>query len=358
VEARVVRVEARTVLNVLLIVLAFVLVLEMIWLSREVLTWILVALFLAIALNPAVDFFQRHGVKRRGYAAALTLVLLLLGLAALGSLFVPTLVREANDFVRAVPGYVEDVSEGRGPLGDLDRKYDIVDRVREAVQKGGAAGVLGLSGTAVSITKGIVTAIVAVVTIAFMTFFMLLEGPRWVERFFALLPEHSQPRWRRVGGDVYKTIGGYVTGNLLISIIAGVATTLLLIATGVSFAVALGLLVAILDLVPLAGATLAAILVTSVAFIDQGWVVGLIVLVFFIVYQQLENHVLQPLVYSRTVQLSPLAILISVLIGAKLAGVLGALGAIPVAGTIQVLFQEWLRSRRPTPAPDAASPPG
>jgi predicted PurR-regulated permease PerM len=357
-EARIVRVEARTVLNVLLIVLAFVLVLEMIWLSREVLTWILVALFLAIALNPAVDFFQRHGVKRRGYAAALTLVLLLLGLAALGSLFVPTLVREANDFVRAVPGYVEDVSEGRGPLGDLDRKYDIVDRVREAAQKGGAAGVLGLSGTAVSITKGIITAIVAIVTIAFMTFFMLLEGPRWVDRFFALLPEHSQPRWRRVGGDVYKTIGGYVTGNLLISIIAGVATTLLLIVTGVSFAVALGLLVAILDLVPLAGATLAAILVTSVAFIDQGWVVGLIVLVFFIVYQQLENHVLQPLVYSRTVQLSPLAILISVLIGAKLAGVLGALGAIPVAGTIQVLFQEWLRSRRPTPAPDTASPPG
>jgi predicted PurR-regulated permease PerM len=357
-EARIVRVEARTVLNVLLIVLAFVLVLEMIWLSREVLTWILVALFLAIALNPAVDFFQRHGVKRRGYAAALTLVLLLLGLVALGSLFVPTLVREANDFVGAVPGYVEDVSEGRGPLGDLDRKYDVVDRVREAVQKGGAAGVLGLSGTAVSITKSIITAIVAVVTIAFMTFFMLLEGPRWVERFFALLPERSQERWRRVGGDVYKTIGGYVTGNLLISIIAGVATTLLLIATGVSFAVALGLLVAILDLVPLAGATLAAILVTTVAFIDQGWVVGLVVLVFFIIYQQLENHVLQPLVYSRTVQLSPLAILISVLIGAKLAGVLGALGAIPVAGTIQVLFQEWLRSRRPTPAPDTASPPG
>jgi predicted PurR-regulated permease PerM len=357
-EARIVRVEARTVLNVLLIVLAFVLVLEMIWLSREVLTWILVALFLAIALNPAVDFFQRHGIKRRGHAAALTLLLLLLGLVALGSLFVPTIVREANDFVGAVPGYVEDVSEGRGPLGDLDRKYDIVDRVREAVQKGGAAGVLGLSGTAVSITKSIITAIVAVVTIAFMTFFMLLEGPRWVERFFALLPERSQERWRRVGGDVYKTIGGYVTGNLLISIIAGVATTLLLIATGVSFAVALGLLVAILDLVPLAGATLAAILVTTVAFIDQGWVVGLIVLVFFIIYQQLENHVLQPLVYSRTVQLSPLAILISVLIGAKLAGVLGALGAIPVAGTIQVLLQEWLRSRRATPAPNTASPPG
>jgi predicted PurR-regulated permease PerM len=359
-ETRVVRVEARTVVNVLVVVLAFVLVLEMIWLSREVLTWILVALFLAIALNPAVEFFQHHGIKRRGYAAALTILLLILGLAALGSLFIPTLVGEANDFVRAVPGYVQDVSEGRGPLGDLDRKYDIVDRVRVAVQKGGAASVLGLSGTAVAVTKSIVTAIVAVVTIAFMTFFMLLEGPRWVARFLALLPQHQQERWSRVGGEIYKTIGGYVTGNLLISLIAGVATTVLLLATGVSFAVALGLLVAILDLVPLAGATLAAILVTTVAFIDQGWVVGLIVLVFFILYQQLENHVLQPLVYSRTVQLSPLAILISVLIGAKLAGVLGALGAIPVAGTIQVLLQEWLRSRRTTPAAATtgnASPP-
>jgi predicted PurR-regulated permease PerM len=357
VEVRVVRVEARTVARVLVIVLAFALLLEIIWLSRQVLTWILVALFLTLALNPAVEFFQRHGIKRRGYAAALTSLLMVAAIVALGSLFLPTLVREANDFVRAVPGYVEDVSAGRGPLGDLDRKYHIVDRVRESVQSGGAASVLGLSGTAVAVTKSIVTAIVAVVTIAFMTFFMLLEGPRWLARFLALLPERSQERWQRVGRDIYRTIGGYVTGNLLISVIAGVASTLVLLVTGVSYAVALGLLVAILDLVPLAGATLAAILVTTVAFIDQGPVVGLVVLAFFVIYQQVENHVLQPLVYSRTVQLSPLAILIAVLIGAKLAGVLGALGAIPVAGTIQVLFLEWLRVRRAgseqTPIPNS-----
>jgi predicted PurR-regulated permease PerM len=346
VEVRVVRVEARTVVNVLLIVLAFILLLEVIWISRQVITWILVALFLALALNPAVEFFQRIGIKRRGYAAALASFLTLLAIFGLGSLFVPTLVGEANDLVGAVPDYVEDVSKGRGPLGDLADRYDLVDRIRDAVQSGGASGVLGLSGTALSVTKSIITAIVAAVTIAFMTFFMLLEGPSWVERFIALLPEGSQERARRVGREIYRTIGGYVTGNLLISVIAGIASTLVLLVFGVSYAVALGLLVAILDLVPLAGATLAAILVTSVAFIDQGWVVGLIVLGFFIIYQQVENHVLQPLVYSRTVQLSPLAILISVLIGAKLAGVLGALGAIPVAGTIQVLFAEWLRARR------------
>jgi predicted PurR-regulated permease PerM len=356
VEVRVVRVEGRTVVNVLLIVLGFVLLLEVIWLSRQVITWILVALFLALALNPAVEFFQRIGIKRRGYAAALASFLTLLAMVGLGSLFIPTLVGEADDLVRAVPDYVEDVSEGRGPLGDLADRYDLVDRVRAAVQDGGASGVLGLSGTALSVTRSIITAIVAAVTIAFMTFFMLLEGPRWLERFFALLPEGSQERARRVGGEIYRTIGGYVTGNLLISVIAGVASTIVLLVTGVSYAVALGLLVAILDLVPLAGATLAAILVTTVAFIDQGWVVGLIVLAFFIVYQQLENHVLQPLVYSRTVQLSPLAILIAVLIGAKLAGVLGALGAIPLAGTLQVLLIEWQRARRERLAVTTAPP--
>jgi predicted PurR-regulated permease PerM len=357
VEVRVVRVEARTVVNVLLIVLAFALLLEIIWLSRQVLTWIVVAIFLALALNPAVEFFENRGL-RRGYAAAVTSLLTLLAIFGLSALFIPTLVNEANDFVRAVPDYVEDITEGRGRLGDLAERYDVVERVRSGVEDGGAAGVLGLSGTALAITERIITAIVAAVTIVFLTFFMLLEGPRWLERFFALLPERSQERAKRVGHQIYKTVGGYVTGNLLISIIAGVISTGVLLATGVSYAIALGLLVAILDLVPLAGATLAAILVTTVAFLDQGVVVGVIVLVFFVVYQQVENHVLQPLVYSRTVQLSPLAILIAVLIGAKLAGVLGALGAIPVAGTVQVLMLEWLRSRRERSTPNAVAPSG
>jgi predicted PurR-regulated permease PerM len=345
-EERLVRFDPRTVLNVLLIVLAVAALLQVLWLSRQVIVWILVAVFLALALNPLVEWLQRHGIRRRGYAAGLASLLTLLAMVALGSLFVPTLVGEANDFVEQVPTYVEDVTEGRGQLGELAVRYDVVDRIQEAVEKGGAAQVLGLSGTAVAVTRGVLTAIVAVVTIAFLTFFMLLEGPRWIERFYALLPEGSQERWRRVGHDIYRTIGGYVTGNLLISVVAGVVSTVVLLATGVSYAVALGLLVAILDLVPLAGATLAAILVTTVAFIDQGWVIGLIILVYFILYQQLENHVLQPIVYSRTVQLSPLAILIAVLIGAELAGVLGALGAIPIAGTIQVLMLEWLRARR------------
>jgi predicted PurR-regulated permease PerM len=148
-----------------------------------------------------------------------------------------------------------------------------------------------------------------------------------------------------VARDIYRTVGGYVTGNLLISLVAGVLTAAVLRIMGVPFAIALGLIVAILDLIPLAGATIAAILVGGVAFLHS-ITAGIVVVAFFIVYQQFENHVLQPVVYSRTVQLSPLIVLISVLIGAELAGVLGALGAIPVAGSIQVLFLDWLRHRK------------
>jgi predicted PurR-regulated permease PerM len=158
------------------------------------------------------------------------------------------------------------------------------------------------------------------------------------------MPPESQPRWRAVGRDIYRQVGGYVTGNLLISLIAGTLTTIVLLILGVPFAVALGLIVAILDLIPLAGATIAAIIIGTVAFLHS-ILAGIVVVVFFIVYQQLENHVLQPLVYKRTVALSPLTILIAVLVGAEVAGVLGALAAIPVAGSIQVLILDWRRHR-------------
>jgi predicted PurR-regulated permease PerM len=351
-EERILRIRPTTVLAVLGLTFGFLLLLYITWISRQVLTWIIVAIFLALALNPAVDAFERRGL-RRGLATALTSLLALGVMIGAGSLFIPTLVDEATGFANKLPDYVRDVSEGRGQLGELAERYEIEQRVREAVEGGGASNVLGLSGTALAVTQSVITFIVAVVTIAFMTFFMLLEGPRWMERFYGLLPEGSQEKWRGIGYDIYRTVGGYVTGNLLISVIAGVSSTIVLLILDVPYAVALGLLVAILDLIPLAGATLAAIILTAVAFLTS-IPAGIIVLAFMIVYQQIENHVLQPLVYSRTVQLSPLAILISVLIGAKIAGILGALAAIPVAGTIQVLLLAWLRGRRERGSREAA----
>jgi predicted PurR-regulated permease PerM len=345
VEERLVRFRASTILAILGIAIAVVLLLEVVWIARQIIAWILIAAFLALALNPAVDWFQRHGLKRRGAATAVTLLFAIGAIALLAALFIPTLVREVNGFAHALPGYVDDITHRRGRLGFLESKYHVTQRVRDAVESGGATKILGLTGTALAITKGIITVIVATVTIMFMTLFMLLEGPLWVERFFLMLPEHSRDHWRNVGNQIYRTVGGYVTGNLLISLIAGISTTVVLLILGVPYAVALGLLVGILDLLPLAGATIAAIIVCSIGFIHS-IAAGIVLIAFFIVYQQIENHLLQPVVYARTVQLSPLVILVSVLLGAELAGVLGALAAIPVAGTIQVLLLAWLDYRR------------
>ena len=350
-EERLVQFRPRAVLVVLGIIIAAYLLLQIVQAAQGILIWIFVAIFLAVALNPAVDGLQRRGIQRRGVAVSIVFIGAILVIAGLAATIVPTIVSQVNDFIAAVPGYVEDLTKGQGRLGFLEREYQITERVRDALSNGGATKVLGLSGTAVAVTKGVITAVFATVTIAFLTLFMLLEGPVWIERLYSLLPEEKQPRWRAIGRDIYRTIGGYVTGNLAISLIAGITSTAALLILGVPFAIALGLVVAILDLIPLAGATIAAILVTTVAFLDST-TSGIIMLIFFVIYQQLENQVLQPVVYGRTVRLSPLVVLIAVLIGAEIAGVIGALAAIPVAGTVQVLLLDWLEHRRARGGPD------
>jgi predicted PurR-regulated permease PerM len=350
---RVVSFRPRTILIVLGITLLVLFLLTFLYLAWHVISWIMIAVFLALALNPAVEFFERKGL-RRGLAAGTVFLLALAAIGLLGFLVIPPLVSQVRDFIEAVPDFIDELTAGRGPLGFLQEDYEIVDRVRAAIEEQGAGGVLGVAAPAQAIAASVVTAVVGIVTIIFLTFFMLLEGRRSVARFLVLLPESARPRWERVGGDIYRTVGGFVSGNLLISLIAGTVSVIVLFVLGSEYAVALGVIVAIFDLIPLAGATIAAVIVSTVAFIELDWAKGVIVAVFFLVYQQLENHVLQPVIYGRTVQLSPLAVLIAVLIGAELAGVLGALAAIPVAGTLQAVFRELLRYR----SESAATAPG
>ncbi len=344
-EVRVVTVRPRTILLGLGMAVLVGLVLLLTYLAWRVLTWILIAMLLAVALNPAVEAFERRGL-RRGWAATLVFFLALLIMTGIGFLVIPPVVAQVTDFVNAVPDFIDDLTAGRGPLGFLQDEYQIVDRIREAIEKEGAAGVLGLSEPVLDIVRSVVTAVVGVITIIFLTYFMLLEGPRTITGILGLLPESTRPRYERVGRDIYRTISGYVTGNLLISLVAGTLSAVVLFTVGSDYAVALGLLVAVLDLIPLAGATLAAIIVSTVVVIETDWIRALIVIGFFIAYQQFENHVLQPLVYGRTVQLSPLVVLCAVVVGAQLAGILGALLAIPIAGSLIAIVRESLTYRR------------
>ena len=364
-EERLVYFRPRAILIVLGIIVSAAALLTFLYLAWHVITWILIALFLALALNPAVESFERRGL-RRGWASFLVFFLALAAFAALGALVIPPLIDQIETFVTDVPDLIDDLIAGRGSLGFLQEDYQLVDRVRDAIEEQGAGGVLGVTTAGIAIARGIVSFIVGVVAISFLTFFMLLEGPRLVQRFHDFLPEGLRPRWNRVSGDIYRTVGGYVTGNLVISLIAGIASAIVLFALGSDYAVALAVVVAVLDLVPLAGATLAAVIVSTVGFLELGWVKGLILVLFFVVYQQLENHILQPVIYGRTVQLSPLTVLVAVLIGAELVGILGALAAIPTAGIIQAVAREIFIWRREAIVkggeggivrPDTASPP-
>ena len=339
-----IRFRVRTVLQVLLLIILVWALLHIVSIARDVVVWFFVALFLALAINPLVEILLRRVVRRRGSAVGIAVLLVLAAIAGIGALFIPTLVDQVNSFVHAVPGYVDDITKGKGRLGFLETKYHIVEKTKDWIGKGGTQKVFGLTGTALAVTKSVLNIVVATITITVLTIFMLLEGPAWMERLYGLLPAESRSRWRRVGHDIYRTVGGYVNGNLLISLIAGTSAAIVLLILGVPYSVALGLLVGILDLIPLAGATIAAVIVCAVGFLHT-LVAGVVLVVWFVLYQQVENHFLQPVIYGRTVKLSPLAVLVAVLVGAKIAGVIGALGAIPVAGALQILIADYLAHR-------------
>jgi predicted PurR-regulated permease PerM len=354
---RTITLRPRTVIQVTGVLLGVAMALWIVYVARQVVTWMLVAMFLALAVNPAVQLLNARWVKRRGAAIAIVLVLLVVIVAGIAALFIPPLIDQISGFVDAVPGYVHQLTKGRGPLGFLERNYHIVEKIHQAASGSGATKLAGGASAVFSLTKSIVTAVAGFVTIVFLTIFMLLEGPDWCERALGLMAPAARPRWRNVGQQIGRTVSGYVSGNLLISLVAGVGSAFILLVMGVPFPLALGLVVAILDLIPLAGATLAGLVLAAVSFLTS-ITAGIVVLSFFILYQQLENHLLQPLVYGRTVQLSPLVVLIAVLVGGEVAGVLGALGAIPVAGTLQILLLDWLRHRRRRQSDDAAEEPG
>jgi predicted PurR-regulated permease PerM len=342
---RVLRLYLRTLLLVLGVLLGVGIVLWLVLATHRIIVWLLIALFLAVAINPLVALLERRGVRPHGIAVTVALLILAGALVGLGWLLIPPLVDQVNSFAQALPGYVEDLVSGRGPLGFLERDYHIVERVREAVQKNGGASLFGLAGGVANVATSTLSAIAAIVTVGVMTIFLLLGGPRWLERFFSWLPADAQPRYRELGTDLYRSVGGYVRGNVAISLVAGAAAAAVLFPIGAENALALCVIVAVFDLIPLVGATIGALIVALVLAFDS--ITSVIIWgIFVVVYQQVENHFIQPVVYGRTVQLPAFAVFLAVLVGATLAGVIGALAAIPVASAVQILIRHHLRYRR------------
>jgi predicted PurR-regulated permease PerM len=332
-------------------VLATALTLLLLYETRRVLVWIVIAVFFATALHPLVSLVERRVTWCKRWLSTLVVFLLVFAvLAGLVTLFIVPLVREGTQFANQVPDMVRDLRAGRGPIGDLLQRFHVIEYV-QSHQDQLRQYTSGLGGSTLAVVRGTATTVVGIVTILVLAYLMVLEAPRLVEAFLALFEPRRADRIHRVGRDCARTITGYISGNLLISVICGLATYVVLLVLGVPFAGLIALFVAIADLIPLVGATLGAV-VAAVAGFVHSVTAGIVVIVFFIVYQQVENHLLQPLILSRTVRLNPLTVLISILLGVELAGILGALLAIPVAGMLQIIVRDVWDERRGRPKPE------
>lgn len=298
---------------------------------------LLISTIFAIVLHPIVSFMVRHRIRR----SIAVVVVVLVGLATVTGLvyiFTKPLYSAAFTFAHQLPSLVKQAQSGKGQLGALIAKFHIGSFVSSNVSKiTGAAG--NLTGTLLSATKTFLTGITGLITIALLSVFILLEGPKVVKNTLGLLPVEPRALVHRILLRSEKAVAGYVFGNLATSVIAGVVVGASLSILGVPFALLLALWVAIVDLLPLVGGLLAGVPTVFIAFLHSS-IAGVVMLIVFLTYQQIENHILNPVVMARTVRLNPLWILISVLVGTDLSGFTGALIGIPVAGMIQVTSHE------------------
>ncbi len=346
----------RAVLRTVLIVVAVAFTLYVIYLLRQPLTWIVIAAFIAVAMSGPVNVLSR--VMKRGPAIALSYLALILVPVAVGALLIPEIVGQAEDLANDIPGYAQDVTEfvqDNETLNDLNEKYDFTSEIESAAselpsQIGDAAGILSDIGI------GVVNSVFAGVTILILSIFMVGGGPRWVDAFVHPQPPERRERVDRALRHIANAIGNYVGGAMLQATIAAVLAFIVLSILGAPFAGALALIIFFFDLIPVVGATIAAVIV-GVVMLFVNFPLGLIIWVIWAIgYQQIENYVIQPRIQGRAVQIEPFLILISVLFGATLFGVVGAILAIPVAASLQIAYREYRDFRRETAASAAPAP--
>src|SRR5581483_3876657 len=274
--------------------LAFAIAVILLWKLRRILALVVIAAFFAVILNPLVDALTRLRI-RRSLATTIVFVLGMGAFAALAYTFVRPVYDAGQSFAQDIPGFVDKAQHGQGRVGELIKRFDLEQKVKENAPKLQEA-LKNAGGPAVHAAQRVASGLLALV---------------------------RSVQVRRIGQDAARAVTGYMAGNLLISVIAGMITWIFLTIIGVPFGGVLGLWVGFADLLPLVGATIGAIPSIAIAFLHSTGA-GIAVVVMYIVYQQVENHVLQPVIMSRTVHLNPLGVLLSVLVGVELAGFVGA----------------------------------
>ncbi|HXQ90237.1 MAG TPA: AI-2E family transporter [Acidimicrobiales bacterium] len=331
---------------------------KLVYKLREVILLIVVAGFVALLLNPAVVFWMHIGVKRRGVAVAIVTFLALLGFIGLAFAFGYPLVNGITHLANNLPSYVNKAEHGKGWIGSVVKKYHIQHWVQQNLAPKLANFAKNLSKPALTLGKGALSLLLALTTIFILVVLLLLEGTRLrggVLRFFS--PHRSRVA-TRVATEVSRSVTGYMLGNFITSVIAGVVVFVALLLLGVPFPFLWALWVAIVDFLPMIGGALAGI-PTVLFALGHSVTAGIVTLVVFLIYTQVENHILNPIVMSRTVRINPLLVLLSILVGANVGDLVGGffggfvatLLAIPVAGSIQVIVRELWQATTPVTPP-------
>jgi predicted PurR-regulated permease PerM len=334
--------DTRAVLRAVLVVIAVVLTLILLYLLRKPLGWMVIAGFIAIAVSGPINLLSRH--MKRGFAIAIVYVGVVLAPFAMLAVLVPPVVEQGQNLADNAPQYAQDVQDyvnKNQKLQDLNQKYDLTTKLTEQANKlpsklGSAAGTLADVGAS------LVSGIFAAVTILFLSIFMASAAPRWRAAFLRMHPEHRADLLDRMFDRIADAVGNYVRGALLQALIAGVSSYIVLRILGVPYPLALALIIFALDLVPLVGATIGAVLVGVVTVFQDFPTATIIWAAWSIVYQQVENNVIQPRIQAKQVQVEPFFVLASVLFGSTLFGVIGALLAIPAAASLQIAVREYL----------------
>ena len=336
---------SRTIARVVLIVLVVIGTIALVRLLWQPIAWIVVATFLAVALSGPVNVLARR--MRRGLAITIVYIGLALVPVTVASLLMPPLVRQGVDFVNDLPRYSRDLDETiqksdrlRSLNEDLGVTQELKKLANDAPQRiGEAAGVLRDVGT------GLVNSIFAGFTIFVLSIFMVARGRDWINGFLRLRGGASSEAISGALDRIGHAVGSYVGGAIVQATVAGVSAFVMLTILGVPFAGALAIVMALGDLIPLVGATLAAILIGVVTLFNDFPSDMVVWAIFAVAYQQFENYVIQPQIQKRAVELEPFVILVSVLFGGTLFGIAGALLAIPTAATVQISLQEWWHYR-------------
>jgi predicted PurR-regulated permease PerM len=320
--------------GILLLVLAYDL--------RTLIVWLLMALILTIAVAPAVTWLERRRWPRWLAASAVIVAAAALVIGVVAAVAIP-LVSQSNELFGSVPRLTHTLFADGGPLAGLDRRFHIANQVRSVRTSEIIPLLFGRGASAVDVFTRVLSVFAAAVTVVTIALMTLLEGPRIWAAFTDSLGE-SAGRVDETARLMAASIAGYVRGNLFISVLAAAGSFVAMTILRVPFALPLALAVGVLDLVPLVGAILGAGLCVLVA-LTVGWVPALVLLVYFVVYQQIENHAIVPLVYAKLVALSPLTVLVVSLAGAILGGLVGVLLAIPLASAGSILVGEIAKSR-------------